>query len=286
MDPKLGTPPARVPREADASPAALRGTGLRLRSAGLPQLFSPPPTPRCPAPPTPPRRASPVHHRPRRHPRPPPRRPARRGRPGHLHAPRGSPSPGEPLLRPRQGAARCQPWKGAFDRMAASKYADLNRTPRPRAVVECGSDQLNLGCTDEREDAIARVHAGPPVVRHPRRTPRGQGHPAHGRRVRRDPATTPTPTRRSRPAGLLLLGQGRRDRQAHLPVLHGARQHPPALPGRRGPLQLLPARQPRRPAGTRPAGRRPGRRPPPALPQRQRRRSPRSGARASGSSSG
>lgn len=52
--------------------------------------------------------------------------------------------------------AGAQPWKGAFDRMLASKYADLNRTPKPRAVVECGSySNPNHGCTDEREDAIA-----------------------------------------------------------------------------------------------------------------------------------
>ncbi|GAA4017417.1 alginate lyase family protein [Streptomyces plumbiresistens] len=52
--------------------------------------------------------------------------------------------------------AGAQPWKGAFDRMLASKYADLNRTPRPRAIVECGSySNPNHGCTDEREDAIA-----------------------------------------------------------------------------------------------------------------------------------
>ncbi|MFI9167874.1 alginate lyase family protein [Streptomyces lincolnensis] len=52
--------------------------------------------------------------------------------------------------------AGAQPWKGAFDRMMASKYADPNRTPRPRAVVECGSySNPNHGCTDEREDAIA-----------------------------------------------------------------------------------------------------------------------------------
>ncbi|MEU6916535.1 alginate lyase family protein [Streptomyces olindensis] len=52
--------------------------------------------------------------------------------------------------------AGAQPWKGAFDRMTASKYADLNRTPKPRAVVECGSySNPNHGCTDEREDAIA-----------------------------------------------------------------------------------------------------------------------------------
>ncbi|MEV7073139.1 alginate lyase family protein [Streptomyces sp. NPDC093990] len=52
--------------------------------------------------------------------------------------------------------AGAQPWKGAFDAMLASKYADLNRTPKPRAVVECGSySNPNYGCTDEREDAIA-----------------------------------------------------------------------------------------------------------------------------------
>ncbi|GAA2232406.1 alginate lyase family protein [Streptomyces indiaensis] len=52
--------------------------------------------------------------------------------------------------------AGAQPWKGAFDQMMATKYADLNRTPKPRAVVECGSySNPDLGCTDEREDAIA-----------------------------------------------------------------------------------------------------------------------------------
>ncbi|MGW1588485.1 alginate lyase family protein [Streptomyces sp. NPDC002386] len=52
--------------------------------------------------------------------------------------------------------AGAQPWKSAFDQMKASKYADLNRTPKPRATVECGSySNPNHGCTDEREDAIA-----------------------------------------------------------------------------------------------------------------------------------
>lgn len=52
--------------------------------------------------------------------------------------------------------AGAQPWKGALDQMLASKYADLNRTPKPRATVECGSySNPNYGCTDEREDAIA-----------------------------------------------------------------------------------------------------------------------------------
>ncbi|MFJ4714128.1 alginate lyase family protein [Streptomyces sp. NPDC088785] len=53
-------------------------------------------------------------------------------------------------------AAGAQPWKSAFDQMMASKYADLNRTPKPRATVECGPySDPNYGCTDEREDAIA-----------------------------------------------------------------------------------------------------------------------------------
>ncbi|AKZ53772.1 putative secreted protein [Streptomyces ambofaciens ATCC 23877] len=53
-------------------------------------------------------------------------------------------------------AVGAQPWKGAFDRMTASRYADPNRVPKPRAVVECGSySNPNIGCTDEREDAIA-----------------------------------------------------------------------------------------------------------------------------------
>ncbi|MEU1463151.1 alginate lyase family protein [Streptomyces sp. NPDC005727] len=55
-----------------------------------------------------------------------------------------------------QVQAGAQPWKSAFDQMKASKYADLNRTPKPRATVECGSySNPNYGCTDEREDAIA-----------------------------------------------------------------------------------------------------------------------------------
>ncbi|MFD8816760.1 alginate lyase family protein [Streptomyces sp. NPDC059627] len=52
--------------------------------------------------------------------------------------------------------AGAQPWKAAYDQMMASKYADLNRTPAPRATVECGPySDPNYGCTDEREDAIA-----------------------------------------------------------------------------------------------------------------------------------
>jgi hypothetical protein len=52
--------------------------------------------------------------------------------------------------------AGAQPWTAAYDQMTASSYASLTRVPKPRAVVECGSfSNPNLGCTDEREDAIA-----------------------------------------------------------------------------------------------------------------------------------
>lgn len=49
-----------------------------------------------------------------------------------------------------------QPWKSAYDKMMASPYAALSRTPKPRSVVECGPySNPNYGCTDEREDALA-----------------------------------------------------------------------------------------------------------------------------------
>ncbi|MFI9815417.1 alginate lyase family protein [Saccharothrix variisporea] len=49
-----------------------------------------------------------------------------------------------------------QPWKAAYDQMMAHPFASLSRTPKPRAVVECGSySNPNYGCTDEREDALA-----------------------------------------------------------------------------------------------------------------------------------
>ncbi|MFI2200306.1 alginate lyase family protein [Streptomyces sp. NPDC020192] len=52
--------------------------------------------------------------------------------------------------------AGAEPWKSAYDQMMASQYASLGRTPKPRAVVECGPySNPNYGCTDEREDAIA-----------------------------------------------------------------------------------------------------------------------------------
>src|SRR5688572_18162736 len=71
--------------------------------------------------------------------------------------PPGAPaSPPPPPLIPPQAQTSAQPWKLAYDRMMASKYADLNRVPKPRAVVECGPyTNPNYGCTDEREDAIA-----------------------------------------------------------------------------------------------------------------------------------
>ncbi|WP_066363135.1 alginate lyase family protein [Herbidospora mongoliensis] len=52
--------------------------------------------------------------------------------------------------------ANAQPWKAAFDQMTASPFASLTRNPTPRAVVECGSySNPNIGCTDERQDALA-----------------------------------------------------------------------------------------------------------------------------------
>jgi hypothetical protein len=52
--------------------------------------------------------------------------------------------------------AGAQPWQAAFDSMIASSYASLTRTPTPFAVVECGSmSNPNIGCTNERQDAIA-----------------------------------------------------------------------------------------------------------------------------------
>src|SRR6185295_1584381 len=44
-----------------------------------------------------------------------------------------------------------QPWRNAYNQMLGSSYASLSRTPRPRAVVECGPvSNPNNGCTDER----------------------------------------------------------------------------------------------------------------------------------------
>lgn len=49
-----------------------------------------------------------------------------------------------------------QPWQSAYDDMAASDYASLGWEPVPYEIVECGSySDPNIGCTEEREDAIA-----------------------------------------------------------------------------------------------------------------------------------
>jgi hypothetical protein len=55
-----------------------------------------------------------------------------------------------------QVKAGAQPWTNAYNQMMASSYASLNRTPTPYATVECGPySNPNIGCTNEREDAIA-----------------------------------------------------------------------------------------------------------------------------------
>ncbi|MFC3448292.1 alginate lyase family protein [Amycolatopsis speibonae] len=70
--------------------------------------------------------------------------------------------PGVLISRPQLDFARtkvqagAQPWKQAYDAMLSSPYASLSRSPKPRAVVECGPySKPNIGCTDERQDAIA-----------------------------------------------------------------------------------------------------------------------------------
>ncbi|MFF1823339.1 alginate lyase family protein [Kribbella sp. NPDC058245] len=52
--------------------------------------------------------------------------------------------------------AGAQPWTDAYNQAKNSAYGSLSRTPTPRAVVECGPySDPNLGCTNERQDAIA-----------------------------------------------------------------------------------------------------------------------------------
>ncbi|GAA0578102.1 hypothetical protein HPO96_14345 [Kribbella sandramycini] len=52
--------------------------------------------------------------------------------------------------------AGAQPWTNAYNQARNSAYGSLSRTPKPRAVVECGPvSNPNNGCTDERQDAIA-----------------------------------------------------------------------------------------------------------------------------------
>jgi hypothetical protein len=53
-------------------------------------------------------------------------------------------------------AAGTQPWASAYSAMRSSNFASLSYTPHPRAIVECGpSSNPNLGCSDERNDAVA-----------------------------------------------------------------------------------------------------------------------------------
>lgn len=82
--------------------------------------------------------------------------PAARSAPATFVHPGVTVSRGQLDFARTQVLAGAQPWKGAFDQLLASTYADLNRTPKPRAIVECGSySNPNYGCTDEREDALA-----------------------------------------------------------------------------------------------------------------------------------
>lgn len=65
-------------------------------------------------------------------------------------------SRGQLDLARRNALAGTQPWKAAYDAMRASGYAALSWSPKPRAIVECGSSSNpNNGCSDERGDAIA-----------------------------------------------------------------------------------------------------------------------------------
>jgi hypothetical protein len=53
-------------------------------------------------------------------------------------------------------SAGAQPWKKAYDTMAASSSASLSYTAHPRSIVECGSySNPDNGCTEERQDAVA-----------------------------------------------------------------------------------------------------------------------------------
>lgn len=56
----------------------------------------------------------------------------------------------------QQVNAGAEPWASAYTQLRTSDFASLSWTPRPREIVECGpSSNPNLGCSDEREDAIA-----------------------------------------------------------------------------------------------------------------------------------
>src|SRR5262245_11775749 len=52
--------------------------------------------------------------------------------------------------------ANVDPWRTAFNAASSSAYASLSYTPHPWQTVECGpSSNPNLGCSDERNDALA-----------------------------------------------------------------------------------------------------------------------------------
>ncbi|MFG2115207.1 alginate lyase family protein [Streptomyces sp. NPDC048718] len=52
-------------------------------------------------------------------------------------------------------AAGQEPWKSAYEKMSASKYAARDYTPHPAKVVACASNAGTDACVAEREDAIA-----------------------------------------------------------------------------------------------------------------------------------
>ncbi|KAL8948842.1 MAG: hypothetical protein Q9222_005001 [Ikaeria aurantiellina] len=54
-------------------------------------------------------------------------------------------------------AARAQPWYDAYNAMLADPLASSTRSPSPFPTVACGSSSMNpnVGCHEEREDALA-----------------------------------------------------------------------------------------------------------------------------------
>lgn len=61
----------------------------------------------------------------------------------------------------QQVNAGAEPWKSALAQMSKSAYASLTRVPKPIADVQCGpSSNPDIGCTDERTDALAAYTDG------------------------------------------------------------------------------------------------------------------------------
>ncbi len=108
-------------------------------------------------PPTYPPPVRPPDHRPRRNPHPPPHRPTRPGGgPRNLHPPRRHRLQAPARLRPQQGPLRRPALEDRLRPHGGEQVRRPQPHPKPRAIVECGSySNPNLGCTDEREDAIA-----------------------------------------------------------------------------------------------------------------------------------